>query len=110
MAKITRYRGDTSADQIIVTDSNGAVIDITGYVFVMTINSHIAPSSTEGLMATVTGVVASAIAGLVEFVPTTTAADQVPGVYYYDIQMIDTSNRISTLIKDKYQFKQDITK
>lgn len=110
MAKITRFRGDTSADQFTITDGDGEEIDVTGYVFRMTISSKLSPSSVEGLLAVVSGVIASAAAGLVDFVFTTAQADQVPGVYYYDVQMVDANNRITTLIKDKYEFTQDITK
>ena len=110
MARVTRYRGDTSADQFIITDSDGTEINISGYTFKLTISSKQAPSSTEGLLATVSGVIASAAGGLVEFVFSTAQADQTPGVYYYDVQMIDTNNRIQTLAKDYYEFTQDITK
>jgi len=37
-------------------------------------------------------------------------ADQVPGVYYFDVQMIDGAGRIRTIALDKYTYTQDITK
>lgn len=110
MAKITRYRGDTAADQITVTDNSGTVINISSYTFILTISAAKAPVSTEGLLATVSGVIASAAAGQVEFVFSSTQADQAPGVYYYDVQMVDNNGRVSTIVRDKYEFIQDLTK
>jgi len=52
----------------------------------------------------------SPTAGTVEFAPSALQADQVPGVYFYDIQLIDGAGRIRTIALDKYVVQQDISK
>lgn len=110
MTTITRYRGDTVPDRVIVKNSAGTVIDITGYSFKLTVNSSKEPTSTSGQLMQVTGVITDAPAGTVEFSPTADQADQEPGKYYYDIQMTTDTAKIQTIVTGAYVFKQDITK
>jgi len=110
MTAITRRRGDTYADLITVTDSTGAPIDITGYSFKMTLDPEKSPATAANNLYQITGTILDGPAGRVEFAPSPTQADQVPGTYYYDVQMIDGVGRIRTIALDKYIYTQDITK
>ncbi len=110
MAAITRKRGDTYADEITVTSDTGAVINITSYTFLMTLDPSKAPIDASSKLYQVAGVILDAPNGRVEFAPTALQADQTPGTYYYDIQMIDGAGRIRTIALDKYTYTQDITK
>ena len=110
MTTITRRRGDTYADLITVTDSTGAPIDITGYSFKMTLDPEKSPATAANNLYQITGTIIDGPAGRVEFAPSTVQADQVPGAYYYDVQMIDGAGRIRTIALDKYAYTQDITK
>ena len=109
-ATITRYRGDTVADKVTVTDAAGAVVNITGYTFLLTVNKEKAPASTSNQLFQVAGVITDAPAGKVEFSPTSLQADQTPGKYYYDVQMTDGGGKIQTILFGRYTIKQDITK
>ena len=50
------------------------------------------------------------MAGRVEFAPSALQADQTPGAYWYDVQMIDGASRKRTIALDKYKYEQDISK
>ncbi len=110
MTAITRKRGDTYAETITITDTTGAVIDITGYTFKLTVDPEKAPASAANNLFSITGTILSAVAGTVEFAPSALQADQTPGTYYFDIQLIDGAGRIRTIALDKYIVVQDISK
>jgi len=110
MASISRYRGDTAVDRFTVTDSDGAVINITSYTFLLTVDEKKSPANTATQVFQIAGTIVDAANGIVEFEPTTGNANQVPGTYWYDVQMIDPDGLITTLVKDQYIFVQDISK
>lgn len=109
MSVITRYRGDTAADQFTIT-RDGVAVDITGSTFKLTVNTEQNPTDITNQLLSVTGTITDAAAGQMEFAPSALEADQTPGDYYYDVQMTDASGGIRTIIKGRYRFKQDITK
>jgi len=107
---MTRARGDTYGDEFIIKSKNTKLpIDITDYLFYLTLNKIINPSSTTDQLYSLVGTTISALDGRVEFAPNSVQADQV-GVFYYDIQMIDGNGRKRTIQKGKYIYTQDITK
>ena len=111
MSAITRKRGDTYADEITVTsETTGQPINITGYTFKMTLDPSKTPVDASNNLYQLTGAIIDAAAGRVEFAPSLLQANQTPGTYYYDVQMIDGAGRIRTIALDKYVYSQDITK
>lgn len=111
MTIITRKRGDTYADEITITSEvTGTTVDITGYTFKMTLDPSKAPLDNTTKLYEVDGNILDGPTGRVEFAPTSQQADQAPGTYYYDIQMIDGAGRKRTIALDKYVYQQDITK
>ena len=110
MTDITRYRGDTAADEITVQTSAGAAVDVTGFTFVLTVSSLENPPDNVTELYNITGTILVPAAGTVEFVPSAIQADQKPATYYYDIQMTDGAGRIKTIAKGAYIYTQDITK
>ena len=111
MVAITRKRGDTYADDIIVkSKKTGLAMNITGYSFVMTVDPSKSPVDATTNLYSVVGAIIDAVEGRVEFAPTAMQADQPPETYYYDIQMIDGAGRKRTIVLDKYKYEQDISK
>ena len=110
MTIITRKRGDTYSETITITDTTGAVINIAGYDFRLTVDPEKAPATAANNLFSITGTILSPTAGTVEFAPSALQADQAPGVYWYDIEMIDGAGRIRTIALDKYVVTQDISK
>lgn len=107
--KIERYRGDTAADSITITYRSGTVIDLTGCTVILTVNSELNPTDTANQVFSLTGTSPDPTNGIVLFYPDSTQADHV-GVYYYDIQLTDSSGYKRTVAKDTYLFIQDISK
>lgn len=111
LVTITRYRGDTVPDLYTITDDDGVAIDIsTGYSFKMTVNTEKNPADNTNEVFSVTGQITDGPNGIVSFSPSTLQADQTPGTYYYDVQMVYPSGAIRTLEKGRYVIVQDITK
>jgi hypothetical protein len=110
MTDKTRYRGDTAADEITVQTPAGAAVNVSGFTFVMTVNSLENPPDNVTELYAIVGTILVAAAGTVEFVPSGVQADQKPADYYYDIQMTDGAGRIKTLDKGMYTYTQDISK
>ncbi len=111
MTAISRKRGDTYADEIIVTSATtGLPIDITGYTFTMTLDPAKDPIDATNNLYSLVGTIIDAPNGRVEFAPSALQADQTPGAYFYDVQMIDGAGRKRTILLDKYKYEQDIGK
>jgi len=110
MAVINRKRGDTYADELLITSKSTKLpIDITGYTFIMTLDPEKAPLNSDNNLYSLTGVIIDAAGGRVGFSPSDIQADQV-GSFFYDVQMIDGDGRVRTIALDKYVYTQDITK
>jgi len=110
MTDITRVRGDTAADLITVQNSAGVAVDITGFSFILTVNTLQNPPDNTTELYSVAGTILVAAAGTVEFAPLLANVDQLPADYYYDIQMTDDVARIKTIDKGMYTYTQDISK
>jgi len=110
MSTITRKRGDTYSEVVTVTDSAGAAINITDYTFKLTVDPEKAPATAANNLFSITGTILNAAAGTVEFAPSALQADQTPGTYWFDIQLVDGAGRIRTIALDKYVVTQDISK
>jgi hypothetical protein len=105
-------RGDTPVTRISMTDpADGSVLDITGYTFVMTVDTDPAPSnSTTNIFQLSVGPIVDGSSGIVSLQPSTTDTDLAPGVYFYDIQMLTTLPSVRTIFEGEYEIEQDITK
>jgi hypothetical protein len=112
LKKVEWYRGDSYPLEITVKDSaTEAAIDITGYSFIMTVDTEKYPTDALTKLFDVAGVLdADPTTGKVSFTPTTIDTDQDVGTYYYDIQMTDVSGNIRTIVKNDFKIVQDITK
>lgn len=106
-------RGDSRAKGFKLTDETGTAVDISGFTFDLTVNTHRNPDpgvpiGTE--LFTVVGVIISGIGGTFSFAPTAVDTDLLPDTYFYDIQMTDTGAGIQTIIKGRFIVIQDISK
>jgi hypothetical protein len=110
MSDITRYRGDTYADEFVIkSKATGLPINIAGYTFLLTVDPEKAPVSDTNNLFSIVGTIVDAPTGRVEFAPSAPQADRV-GSFFYDVQMIDGAGRKRTVVMAKYKFVQDITK
>lgn len=106
---LKRKRGDTYADVIrIKSATTGAVEDITGRTYLMTVSSRRLPDSTTYQQFQMTGNITDAANGLVEFAPSSSQANRT-GPFYHDIQETN-SGVVRTIAIGRYTMTQDITK
>lgn len=106
---ITTFRGDTLALNLVLTDSDGAVIDITGYTFFFTVKQNDDDSDSSALIAENQTSHTIATAGTSNITVNATATVLTAGDYPYDVQMKDASGSITTLIKGDLIIRQDVT-
>ena len=110
MTELTRTRGDTHVDEFAITSKKtGAVVDITGASFLLTLSYVSSPYNSAKQIYQLTGTITDAENGVVEFAPSAVQADIV-GTFYYDVQMTDALGKIRTIEKGVYTYTQDITK
>ena len=107
---ITRFRGDTVPDEFTIKKPDGTAQDITGFAFVLTVNSvKNPPDDTTQILQSI-GTITDATNGVVEFPISTPQADQEPGKYYFDVEATTPTGKKHTILSGAYRFKQDVTK
>ena len=103
-------RGDSSAKGFVIQDSDGVAVNITNFSFKLTVNSEKDPTDQANEQFSIIGTLIDAPNGRVAFAPTVTDTDIDPGIYFYDIEQLDSGGSISTLLVAKVLIIQDITK
>lgn len=116
---IEKRRGDTKDLSIRLKDSAGAVLDVSGYTALLTINTSKTPDvdvspevGTQVFQAT--GVAASSPGtdGILRFDFAAFGGSPYVAVanYFYDVQITDAGSEIFTPLIGAFKVKQDITK
>lgn len=102
-------RGDTWTTQFTLTDGTNP-IDISGYVFWMTLKLDPEVADAAGVQVSVTASGVDATNGIVyvTFDPTKTEA-LTPASYYYDAQMV-ISGAVTTIMEGRVKVRRDITR
>ena len=104
-------RGDTVPWTFTIKNkTTGAVINITGFSYRLTVDPSETPSNSNKNLFVLTGTITDAPNGIVEFAMTATQADQTPDVYFFDLEQTDAGLAIRTVARGKYEFQQDISK
>jgi hypothetical protein len=107
-----QVRGDTWIFKFYIQTSAGAPENITGYDYWFTLKTS--PDDTDQnaviqVGPAVMGVI-DAVAGLVTITVTPDITeDVIPGSYFYDLQEINASNKVSTLLLGKVKVVKDVT-
>lgn len=112
IGNIEWYRGDSFPLELKLKDkATGLPLTITGYSFILTVDSVSSPSDASTNIFSVEGiVVGDGTEGKVTFTPTADDTDITPAKYYYDIQMTDPSSNVRTIAKYNFKITQDISK
>lgn len=104
-------RGDSPVIPIEVRDNQGALLDVTGFVFAFTVSTTPAPEDdTEQLFQLTLPAIADGTSGIVQFQPSTNNTDLSPGVYFYDVQMTTLTPSVRTILAGQFEVQQDVTK
>lgn len=107
---VTRVRGDTFSFSFRITDSAGAVVDITGFTYKLSVDTLEDPSDEVTQLFKLTGVVPTGTDGIVTFTLSEAQADQTPNTYYYDLEQTDLASKLRTPAKGEWTVTQDLTK
>jgi hypothetical protein len=107
-----QVRGDTWVFKFYIQTSAGAPEDITGYDYWFTLKTNADDTDANAVVQVgpaVMGVV-DAVAGLVTITVTPNITeDVIPGSYFYDLQEVNDSNKVSTLLIGKLKVVKDVT-
>jgi len=103
-------RGDDWTLKLTLT-SSGTPLDITGYTFWFTLKSGVDDADPGALQVTATSGSPDAAAGILYInVPKASTDGLTSGTYNYDVQQVDDSNNVQTLLIGKVKVVKDITR
>lgn len=103
-------RGDDVTLHITFTDQDNDPVDITGSEVFFTVKNKLADVDDDALIATSTTSHTTPDSGITSIVLTNTDTDINPGTYVYDLQLIDETDSVSSIIYGKFQIVDDVTK
>lgn len=103
-------RRDSMPFSFTLQDEDGVAINITGYdSFTLTVDPSEEPSDTDDNLFKITAAFPSPASGTITFSPSIANHTQDPGDYFFDVEQIDDSSNVRTIIKGKYTILPDIT-
>jgi hypothetical protein len=104
---IQMVRGDSYDLDFLLSDSDGNLLDLTGYSALMSVNSKKEPGPADDPEFTCAGTIVSP--GLVRITPSATDTDRV-GAFWYDLEITSPAGAIRTPVGGPFLIAQDITK
>jgi hypothetical protein len=103
-------RRDSTPFSFTLQDEDGVAINITGYTsFTLTVDPSDEPSDALSNLFQLTAAFTSPASGTIVFSPSIANHTQDPGDYFFDVEQIDGSANVRTIIKGKYTILADIT-
>lgn len=107
--QIERKRGDTYADEFVVTDKRTwEPANLAGCSCLLTLDSRSAPDDSTTQIYQLVGTLKH-LDGVIEFAPSAEQANRV-GTFYYDLQLTDATGKVRTIASGTYIYIQDRTK
>ncbi len=115
LGTIVWYRGDSYPLDLIIKNNAEELIDLTGYTFLMTIDSREEPDDDSTMIFEVIGVIDPdqvTNKGKISFTPTQIQTAIDIKEYYYDVAITYGAGNIydKTIAKDIFEITQDISK
>jgi hypothetical protein len=108
-----QVRGDTWVFSFVIQDTNGTAINITNHEYMITLKSDISvlDESAELQIGPTVPSSSDAAAGKVTIVvPGSSTNALVPKTYNYDVQEVDSTGTVSTLLIGKIRVRADVTR
>jgi hypothetical protein len=103
---IKRTRGDTK-DMLLYLKKDGIPFPMVSFAAILSVSIDSAP--TEAVYVFQSVAIVDGVLGTLTFPFTVDDVDYL-GDFYYDVQVTDDLGKISTVLKGKLTFEQDITK
>lgn len=106
---ICQKRGDRPTHRFFLYNAAGTLVDVAGLTAELSVNPDNAPDDTADELFSIAGVPSSPTSlGYFDFTPSALQADQIPDVYFYDVEVIGASKPL-TIAEGTYTFEPDIT-
>lgn len=108
--QVCMNRGDSSPFEVQLVDKEtGAPLDITGFMFVMTVD--LAPDPVDGAnnLFQVIGSIVDLANAVVRFQPSEVQTDLEVGTYFHDMRWVDPSTARKTFARGKFKIDPAIT-
>lgn len=112
MGNLTAYRGDNVLLNLLFTDENGDVVDITDWTIYFTLKKDIDEGDDSAAVQKDITVHVDAVNGSTQIALLPADTGSLSGVYFYDIQYKDDSVPpvIKTILSGKYTWVEDVTR
>jgi len=95
--EIEIYRGDTRTITVTVKNSAGSLVNLTGYTMRMTVKSDKTSADSAAIISK-TATITDPTTGVGTFALTVTDTTQTAGIYYYDVQISNSTPSVYTVI------------
>lgn len=103
------YAGEDRSYTLTFTDDNDAAINITGYTIWFTVKENPADTDANALIQKEITSHTTPASGITTITLTDDDTDVTLGNHYYDIQMMDTSALITTVLVGRFKVNRRIT-
>jgi hypothetical protein len=111
MSKIEVIRGDDITINATFKDDNGDAINITGYTVFFTVkDNYTSTTDSAALISKTVTTHSSPTTGATTFDLSNTDTNLSEGDYYYDFQLKDTTNKISSTQRGIFSVSLDVTR
>ena len=103
-------RGDDHTFTLRFKDKDGNNLDITGYTIFLTVKEKVSDEDVGAVISITQTSHISPTEGLTVVTITNVMADDLKGIYYYDMQYKDAGGIILTYMRGEMVFNRDITR
>lgn len=107
--RISIIRRDDVQLEFTFTDSNNNAVDLTGSTVFLTVKRKRTDTDAEALISKETTSFSAPTTGVMTFDLTDQETNIAPGLYYFDVQLKDSSGLISSSVAGDFRVSQDIT-
>ncbi len=103
------YRGDTKQVTITIKKADGTAFDLTGATITFTMKKDETDPDASAVIQKNAVLQVPSTDGIAILTLTSADTAKDTGEYYYDFQLVDSTGRVATLLKETVEILQDIT-
>lgn len=108
--EIEVVRQNTRSLTINVLDSDGTIVDLSGFAMLMTVKKQAEDTDANAIIGPITATITSPTTGIGIIDLTSVHTDVVAREYIYDIQIDDGTNRFTIVGPSKFTIIENVTK
>lgn len=95
--------------QFTFVDADGNAVNLTGGVVYLTVKSRKTDTDANAVISKEKNSFSAPVTGVMTFDLTDAETDIDPGLYYFDVQFKDSSDKISSSVVGRMRVTQDVT-